>query len=510
MNNKNAVALLATLIVSMVFVAGPMLSSVSAVDSPSPSWRTKTAMPTARGQAAVVTGDDGLIYVMGGFAGGLLFTTVEAYNPLTNAWTAKAPMPVAVRGASFAKGLDGIIYVIGGAGASNAVQAYNVTSNSWSTKANALNGTWMASAATSNDGKIVMIGGESSGAFYNNATQIYDPAADSWTLGADMPTGRSELGVVKGADGLIYAMGGINGSAMSTVEAYNPSTNTWTRKASMPTPKVEFGVTLGPDGKIYVIGGGTSYGNNNGPFFNSVEVYDPRTNTWSIPGWSESSMPTARKEFSAVTGLNGMIYAIGGANGAYIATNEEAFVVLPENVSPTSYIDSVTPNPVTRGQTVSFVGHGADADGSVVAYKWRSSLNGTLSTASSFGVSTLAVGTHTIYFSVKDDDGAWSSEAVAAVTVNVPIEEDPTYQRLVDVNQTLSDKADDLAQQNVDLQTRISDLEQQNADLSDAVDALAARLDTTTWMLLGTGVVTIVLVVVAIALVYMGRRKPAA
>jgi len=38
-----------------------------AVDMPSPSWRTKTSMTTARGQAAVVAGDDGLIYVMGGF-----------------------------------------------------------------------------------------------------------------------------------------------------------------------------------------------------------------------------------------------------------------------------------------------------------------------------------------------------------------------------------------------------------------------------------------------------------
>ena len=492
--------LLTTLIASMVFVGNPVLLSVSAVDSPSPSWRTKTAMPTARGQAAIVTGDDGLIYVMGGWAGAAVLTIVQAYNPLTDAWTGKAAMPQSVRGASAAKGHNGLIYVVGGesgAGQIKTVQAYNATSNAWSTKANALNATWMASAATGNDGRIFVIGGESPGDAHNNATQIYDPVADSWSLGADMPTGRSELTVVKGSDGLIYAMGGYNGSAMSTVEAYNPSTNTWIRKAPMPTPKLEFGAALGPDGKIYVIGGGTSYVNNAGPFFNSVEIFDPRTNTWSVPGWTESIMPTARKEFSAVTGLNGRIYAIGGANGAYIATNEEAFVVLPDNVSPTAYIDSVTPNPATRGQTITFTGHGADSDGSVVAYKWRSSLNGTLSTSSSFSVSTLAVGTHTIYFSVKDDDGAWSTEAVAAVTVDVPIGEDPTYQQLQDVNEALSNKVDDLAQQ--------------NANLSDTVDALAAKLDSTTMMLLGTSVVTIVLVVVAIALVYMGRRpKPAA
>lgn len=513
MNDKKAILLLTTLTISMVFAGSSMLTLGLAADSPSPSWRTKTAMLTARGQAAIMTGDDGLIYAMGGFAGAAPFNIVQAYNPVTNAWIAKAPMPQTTRGAVVAKAPDGIIYVIGGeggAGQLKTVQAYNATSNTWSTKTDALNATWMAGAATSNDGKIILIGGESPAAFLNNATQIYDPVADSWTMGVDMPTARSELSVVKGPNGLIFAMGGYNGSALSVVEAYDPSTNTWTARAPMPTPKLEFGATLGPDGKIYVIGGGTSYGNNVGPFFDTVEIYDPKTDTWSIPGWAESSMPTARKEFSAVMGLNGRIYAIGGANGAYIATNEEAFIVLPDNVSPAAYIDSVTPNPATRGQTISFAGHGADADGSVVAYKWRSSLNGTLSTLPSFSVSTLAVGTHTIYFSVKDDAGAWSSEAVATVTVNKPIGEDPTYQQLLDVNETLSNKADDLAQQNADLQEQVNELEQQNTDLSDTLDALAVKLDTTTMMLLGASVVTIVLVVVAIALVYMGKRKPAA
>ena len=481
MNCKKPILLMMTLTVSMILVNSPMFAAFAA-DMPSPFWRSKTAMPTARGQAAVIVGDDGLIYVMGGFAGAASFNTVQAYNPLTNAWTAKAPMPVATRGASGAKGSDGIIYVISGSGGIKTVQAYNATSDAWSTKADALNATWMGSAATSNDGKIIVIGGETPGDQYNNATQIYDPIADSWTLGADMPTDRSELTVVKGSDGLIYAMGGYNGSALSVVEAYNPSTDTWITKAQMPSPKLEFGVALGPDGKIYVIGGGTSYTNNNGPFFDSVEIYDPRTNTWSIPGWSESSMPTARKEFSAVTGLNGRIYAIGGANGAYIATNEEAFIVLPDNASPAAYIDSVTPNPATRGDTVSLAGHGTDSDGSVVAYKWRSSLDGTIGTSASLPVSTLTVGTHTIYFSVRDNSGAWSNEAVAMVTVNRPITEDPTYQQLVDTNQTLNNQIADLTQ----------------------------KLDNTTLMLLATNIAVIVLVIVTIAVVFMSRRKPAA
>jgi N-acetylneuraminic acid mutarotase len=476
-----------------------------AMDMPSPSWRTKTSMTTARGQAAVVAGDDGLIYVMGGFAGtDPPTTTVQAYSPSTNTWTTKASMPQACRGAAFAKGPDGIIYVISGAlGYLTTVQAYNSTSNTWSTKTAIPTGVWMAGAATGDDGKIYVIGGEPSTyptPIAINKTQIYDPSTDTWTNGTDMPTARSELGVVKGPDGLIYAMGGWNGSALSVVEAYDPSTDTWTEKAPMPSPKLEFGIVLGPDEKIYVIGGGTSYFNNLGPFFNTVEIYDPEADTWTIPGWLESTMPTARKELGAALSSHGKIYAIGGANGVYINTNEEASIVLPENISPTAYIDSITPNPVTLEETITFVGHGSDPDGHVKAYKWRSSIDGTIGTAATFDISTLTNGTHTIYFSVKDDSETWSEEATAILMVNEPITEDPLYQELVGLNETLNDRIDDLTD-------NIDTLSEQNADLTDEVTGLNQKVNLMTMELLGTSAVIIVLVLVTIALAYMNRRR---
>jgi N-acetylneuraminic acid mutarotase len=482
-----------------------------AVDMPSPAWRTKTSMSTARGQAAIITGDDGLIYAMGGSAGGAPFSTVEAYNPLTDTWVAKTAIPNATRGAAVARGLNGIIYVISGwvAGYSTIVQAYNTTSDTWNaSKAAIPTGAWMVGAATGNDGKVYVFGGESSGAFfYSNKTQIYNPETDAWTNGTDMPTRRSHLGVVKGPNGLIYAMGGLNGSALSVVEAYDPSTDTWTEKTSMPSPKAKFGLVLGPDKKIYVIGGGTIYGNNAGPFFNTVEIYDPETDTWTIPGWSESTLTTARNELGAALGNNGRIYAIGGANGAYISTNEEASIVLPENVPPTAYIDSITPNPATRGETISFVGHGSDSDGSVKAYKWRSSINGTIGTAATFNASTLTNGTHTIYFSVKDDSDAWSEEAMAIVTVNKPITEDPLYQELLSLNETMNDQINDLSQQNDDLADNIDDLSQQNANLTDKVNNLTQKIDLMTLELLGASVVIIALVVVTIAVTYLSKRR---
>ena len=88
------------------------------------------------------------------------------------------------------------------------------------------------------------------------------------------------------------------------------------------------------------------------------------------------------------------------------------------NIPPTAYIDSISPNPATEGQTVSFVGHGADTDGTIVAYNWRSSIDGQLSTSASFTTSTLSVGTHTVYFKVQDNNGTWSSEVSETLVIN--------------------------------------------------------------------------------------------
>ena len=80
-----------------------------------------------------------------------------------------------------------------------------------------------------------------------------------------------------------------------------------------------------------------------------------------------------------------------------------------ENNAPEAFIDSINPNPANIGEQIDFVGHGEDSDGTIVAYYWESSIDGPLSTASSFSSSGLSTGTHNIYFKVQDDMDTWSS-----------------------------------------------------------------------------------------------------
>jgi hypothetical protein len=75
---------------------------------------------------------------------------------------------------------------------------------------------------------------------------------------------------------------------------------------------------------------------------------------------------------------------------------------------------------------------------------------------------------------------------MAIVTVNKPITEDPLYQELLSLNETMNDQ--------------INDLSQQNANLTQ-------KIDTMTLQLLGASVVIIALVVVTIAVTYLSKRR---
>ncbi len=88
-----------------------------------------------------------------------------------------------------------------------------------------------------------------------------------------------------------------------------------------------------------------------------------------------------------------------------------------DNSAPDAYIDAVAPGHAIPGETVTFTGHGTDTDGMVVAWRWRSDIDGDLSTLAEFETSSLSQGEHDIYFKVQDNNGAWSSEVHASILV---------------------------------------------------------------------------------------------
>jgi len=84
---------------------------------------------------------------------------------------------------------------------------------------------------------------------------------------------------------------------------------------------------------------------------------------------------------------------------------------------PIAYIDSISPNPAPKGQTVSFIGHGTTPDGIIEVYEWKVD-NIFISGSASFSISALSSGTHSISFRVKNDKGIWSEKVYKTLSIN--------------------------------------------------------------------------------------------
>lgn len=93
--------------------------------------------------------------------------------------------------------------------------------------------------------------------------------------------------------------------------------------------------------------------------------------------------------------------------------------------APEAEILSISPVTIYEGELVTFTGRGWDRDGSVVMYRWSSSVDGSMYEGenSSFEINGLSSATHSISLMVKDDAGVWSNAVYGELVVsrvNIP------------------------------------------------------------------------------------------
>eukprot|EP00102_Acyrthosiphon_pisum_P027562 XP_016664772.1 PREDICTED: kelch-like protein 2 [Acyrthosiphon pisum] len=196
------------------------------VSSQSPSWVPMADMIVKRNLLGVGVLDD-CIYAIGGEDGDSVLSSVEVFDVSTQKWRMVSSMTI--ERSSFGVGvLNNRLYAVGG---------FRST--------------------------------------HLRSVEYYDPTLDTWTPVANMFECRQGAGVGV-LDNLMYAIGGFNGQFHKSVEVYRPSDGVWSSIADMNLCRYLPGVAV-LDGLLYVFGG-----EKESSIFDTVEIYNPNTNTWSM------------------------------------------------------------------------------------------------------------------------------------------------------------------------------------------------------------------------------------
>ncbi len=227
--------------------------------------------------------------------------TVELFDSTNSTWTTTGPLEHSARffhTATFA-GQWQKSWVTGGINSNtfpvvilNSSELYDPATGLWTTTGPLHEARlWELHTATLlPNGLVLVTGGQGHQRFPRHRLrfQLYDPVAGTWTATGSMPeplanhtatwlpTGKL---LVAGGDIDIGSFGGIGLVPVSFGYLYDPATGLWTNTTSMHFVHDFHTATLLPNGLVLIAGGGS----NSGSTTNCAELYEPFTQTWTVP-----------------------------------------------------------------------------------------------------------------------------------------------------------------------------------------------------------------------------------
>jgi len=146
-------------------------------------------------------------------------------------------------------------------------------------------------------------------------------SSSMWVTGTNMPYPRTDFAGAS-LNEKIYIIGGFStyGETLNTVEYYDPKTDTWSTASPLPE-QLDHAAAAVYNGTLYVVGGyaredHTKDGNPSDRLF----IYNASTDKWD----EGKSMPKGRGALTA-NFINGTLYAVGGVNDLGLSDSNTAY-----------------------------------------------------------------------------------------------------------------------------------------------------------------------------------------
>lgn len=300
-------------------------------------WVATSPMATARMRASAVLLDGppcratsrpqwcGKVLVAGGVTGSFFnaFSSAELYDPVTNTWKPTGSMTVARIEPTLVPLPSGNVLAVGGVeGAST--ELYDPWTGTWAATGSLLQPREHThinpfTATAMGDGRVLVAGGEWGGGYTMTEAEIYDPDTGDWARTADLNVSRTGHAAAQLSDGRVLVAGGFvrrappepepgQDPASQSAEIFDPKTETWSLTGPLEHQGIHWSADRLPDGRVLVTDGQFGFGTDQA---DHAQLYDPKTNKWTATGPYSGQVPHFGNSIHTVSLPGGRILAAG-------------------------------------------------------------------------------------------------------------------------------------------------------------------------------------------------------
>ncbi|XP_052785892.1 uncharacterized protein LOC128221327 [Mya arenaria] len=278
-------------------------------------------------------------------SGGFTAGAVHEFDAERNCWVSKTQLPISLEYAATAS-MGGNLYIIGGQRSNvdnptsvKDCHCYDYQTNCWH-RVGPLKTARIRHAAVPLNDEVYVIGGEDCVQMSMKTVEVYCPENDTWASVTSMTDARVNPAAVAHR-GRIFVGGGVLDTderfLLDTLEVYDPKTGSWSFRYPLPVA-VAGAAFVEVDGVIYMVGG---YVMKDGEplSVDSIFRYCDETDTWEP--FATLHVP---RHCTVAAALNDRIYIIGGESSVTLGsaiTNVECV-----DVKTGSHVTEIAPLPV--------------------------------------------------------------------------------------------------------------------------------------------------------------------